>query len=142
MYAGVMKLVNMRDSKSRAARLEGSSPSPGTKENHAFIIGVALGDGNLSNPNGRAVRLRVTCDTKYLKNIQEIYASISLMMPNNKVSLVARKDNCVDISCYSNKWEDLLLDGQQVLAANTSNKHMFLTGLLITNNITLSVYVD
>lgn len=30
--AGVMKLVNMRDSKSRAARLEGSSPSSGTKK--------------------------------------------------------------------------------------------------------------
>lgn len=28
--AGMMKLVTMRDSKSRAARLEGSSPSPGT----------------------------------------------------------------------------------------------------------------
>jgi hypothetical protein len=28
--AGVMKLANMRDSKSRAARLVGSSPTPGT----------------------------------------------------------------------------------------------------------------
>ena len=27
-----MKLVTMRDSKSRVARLEGSSPSPGTKK--------------------------------------------------------------------------------------------------------------
>lgn len=34
-------------------------------ELHAYVIGVAIGDGNLSNPNGRAVRLRVTWDTKY-----------------------------------------------------------------------------
>ena len=29
-------------------------------------------------------------------------------MPNNKVSLVKRKINCTDISCYSNKWEAFL----------------------------------
>jgi len=35
------------------------------KKLHAYIVGLALGDGNLSNPNGRAVRLRITCDKKY-----------------------------------------------------------------------------
>jgi hypothetical protein len=34
-------------------------------ELHAYVLGLAIGDGNLSNPNGRAVRLRITCDTKY-----------------------------------------------------------------------------
>ena len=29
-------------------------------------------------------------------------------MPNNKVSIVRKKENCVDISCYSNKWENIL----------------------------------
>lgn len=47
----------------------GSSPTSGTMNiintNTAYIIGVAIGDGNLSNSNGRAVRLRVTCDNKY-----------------------------------------------------------------------------
>jgi hypothetical protein len=28
----------------------------------AYVIGLAIGDGNLSNPSGRAVRLRITCD--------------------------------------------------------------------------------
>ena len=31
----------------------------------AYVIGLALGDGNLSNPNGKATRLRITCDKKY-----------------------------------------------------------------------------
>lgn len=29
-------------------------------------------------------------------------------MPYNKVSIVRRKESCLDISCYSNKWEKLL----------------------------------
>jgi hypothetical protein len=37
----------------------------------AYIIGVALGDGNLSK-NGGTTRLRVTCDNKYPKIITEI----------------------------------------------------------------------
>jgi hypothetical protein len=38
----------------------------------AYIIGVALGDGDLSNPNGRAVRLRITCDKKYPRLIEHV----------------------------------------------------------------------
>ncbi|EKE19685.1 MAG: hypothetical protein ACD_8C00124G0034 [uncultured bacterium] len=78
------------------------------KNNLAYLVGVAMGDGNLSNPNGRAVRLRVTCDKKYKKLIDNIISSISKLLPNNKVSEVIRKDNCTDISCYSNKWENFL----------------------------------
>lgn len=78
------------------------------KINLAYIIGVAAGDGNLSNPNGRAVRLRITCDTKYPNLIKNISSSIQKILPENKVSLVKRKRNCVDISCYSNKWEKIL----------------------------------
>ena len=29
-------------------------------------------------------------------------------MPNNKVSIINRDDNCIDISCYSNKWSEWL----------------------------------
>ena len=35
--------------------------------------------------------------------------AIRTVMPNNKTSFVMRKSNgCVDISCYSNRWEELL----------------------------------
>lgn len=74
----------------------------------AYIIGIALGDGNLSNPNGRSTRLRVTCDNKYPLLIQKIVKSIQILLPNNKVSIIYRKDNCVDISSYSNYWESIL----------------------------------
>lgn len=74
----------------------------------SYIIGVAIGDGNLSNPNGRAVRLRITCDTTYPGIIKRIQNSVQRVMPKNKVSLIRNKRNCIDISCYSNEWEQLL----------------------------------
>ena len=67
-----------------------------------------MGDGNLSNPNGRAIRLRITCDTKYGELINKIVRSIKELLPNNKVSIVERKISYCDISCYSNKWEKWL----------------------------------
>jgi DNA-binding transcriptional regulator WhiA len=75
----------------------------------AYVIGIAMGDGNLSNPNGRAVRLRITCDKKYPKLISKIERNIMAIAPHNKVSRVYRQnDNSVDISCYSNDWENVL----------------------------------
>jgi DNA-binding transcriptional regulator WhiA len=112
--AGVMKLVNMRDSKSRAARLVGSSPTSSImldltdRTLVAYIVGIALGDGNLSNPNGRAVRLRITCDSKYPFLILKIEKSLRKLAPKNKVSRINRSDNAIDISCYSNQWEKIL----------------------------------
>ncbi|MBI5221706.1 MAG: hypothetical protein HY979_02795 [Candidatus Magasanikbacteria bacterium] len=74
----------------------------------AYLIGLAIGDGNLSNPNGRAVRLRITCDNKYPKLRQRIIEVIQEIMPKNKVAIAVRKQNCCDVSCYSNQWEKLL----------------------------------
>lgn len=109
-----MKLVNMHDSKSCAFGFVGSSPTSSTmlntsdKEALAYIIGVAIGDGNLSNPNGRAVRLRITCDKKYPKIIEEIIKNLEIIAPRNKISKINRKEKCIDISCYSNDWEKIL----------------------------------
>ena len=74
----------------------------------SYIVGVAIGDGNLSNPNGRATRLRVYCDLKYPKLIQKIQSTISTIFPENKVSLTKGRGNYLSISCYSNHWEKLL----------------------------------
>lgn len=94
---------------------EGSSPSLGTmvrtvnndKNLHAYIVGLALGDGNLSNSNGRAVKLRITCDTKYKKLNNHIHNSLQRFLPDNKVGYVKRGTS-LDIYCYSNKLENLL----------------------------------
>jgi len=74
----------------------------------AYIVGLAIGDGNLSNPNGRATRLRITCDTKYPYLIQKIVASLKQLFPENKIGIVSRKKTYLDISVYSNHLEKLL----------------------------------
>lgn len=100
----------------------------------AYIIGVAIGDGNLSNPNGRAVRLRVTCDNKYPQIIETILAEIKNILPKNKVSLVPRK-GCTDISCYSNSWTKIL--GWKP-GAKSSQKIKIPTWVLSDRNYTIS----
>src|SRR3989344_4325096 len=56
----------------------------------AYVVGIALGDGNLSNPNGRAVRLRITCDKKYPYLIKKIEKALRVVAPQNKVSRIDR----------------------------------------------------
>lgn len=134
----------------------GSSPTSGTMNKKqtkslSYIVGVALGDGNLSNSNKRAVRLRVTCDNKYPKIIEEIVKHLRIILPDNKVSLVDRKTS-TDVSCYSNKLENLLgwkaLEGskekQKVSVPNWIMKNRFYTkeclrGLFQTDG---SIYKD
>jgi hypothetical protein len=73
----------------------------------AYITGLALGDGNLSNPNGRAVRLRITCDKKYPQLIDHIKESLHHLLPENRIS-TANKPGCVDVSVYSNQLTSLI----------------------------------
>jgi len=79
------------------------------KELQSYIIGVALGDGNLTNPNGRAPRLRVSCDLKYPKLINKITASLGELFPDNKVSSIRKgTTRCLDVMVHSNHLEDLV----------------------------------
>ena len=73
----------------------------------AYMIGVALGDGNLSNPNGRAVRLRISCDKKYPKLLAHIKKSLRLLLPENNVHVIER-GICADVAVYSNQLTKLI----------------------------------
>jgi len=98
----------------------------------SYIVGVALGDGNLSNSNKRAVRLRVTCDNKYPKIIKEIVKHLRIILPDNKVSLVDRKTS-TDVSCYSNKLEGLL--GWKALEGSKEKQKVTVPDWIISNDI-------
>lgn len=75
----------------------------------AYIVGVALGDGNLSCSNGRAIRLRISCDTKYPGIIKDIMTNLKIIFPSNKVSLCKHSSvNCIDVSVYSNKLDEFI----------------------------------
>lgn len=108
-------MVDNRDSKSRgrkAVRVQVPPRPPSYRHKKqltvAYIVGVALGDGNLSNPNGRAVRLRITCDTQYPHIRDEIVAALHELFPRNKVTLVRKSERCFDISVYSNALSEIL----------------------------------
>ena len=78
------------------------------KNLQSYVISLAIGDGNLSNPNGRATRLRITCDKKYPLLIRRIVKSLQKLLPDNKVSVVDCKENCVDVSVFSNHLEKIV----------------------------------
>lgn len=80
---------------------------PTNRKLSAYVIGLALGDGNLSNPNGRATRLRIFCDKKYPLLLEHIAKSLSLLFPENKIGLINGRGHVV-VSIYSNKLEKLL----------------------------------
>lgn len=75
--------------------------------NFAYIIGIAIGDGNISNPNTRAYRLRISCDAKYPKIIKRVMHSLKKVFPKNKVSLIPKKQTSFDISVYNNNINNL-----------------------------------
>lgn len=87
-----------------------TSPRPlsGDLKLRAYVIGVALGDGNLTNPNGRATRLRITCDPKCPQLIVKFRRALQALFPENRVGIIRRPDGCVDVSCVSNHREGLL----------------------------------
>lgn len=78
------------------------------KLNWAYVVGLAIGDGNLSNPNGRAIRLRISCDAKYPKLIETIMNALKILLPHNVVNTIVRPRNCVDVYVFSNLLEELL----------------------------------
>ncbi len=116
----------------------GSSPTSGTRMNKkqvkslAYMVGIALGDGNLSNSNKRAVRLRVTCDNKYPKIIKEIVKHLKIILPDNKVGLVDRK-TATDVYCYSNKLENLL--GWKALGGSKEKQKVTVPEWIINDKI-------
>ncbi len=100
----------------------------------AYIIGVSIGDGNLSNPNGRAIRLRITCDNKYPVLRKYILRSLSIIFPKNKVTEVDR-ENCTDISIYSNKLENIL--GWKAKNGPKSKQNVSIPNWILENDIFL-----
>lgn len=138
----------------------GSIPTPGTmnnrrlnsnKELQAYIIGIALGDGNLSNVR-KTTRLRISCDAQYPLLLNKIYTSLQLLLPDNKVNVRKQQTNCSDVYVYSNLLENFLgwkaKGGSKFLQKvsvpnwikqNTSYKINCLRGLIETDG---SVYVD
>ncbi len=140
------------DSDQRHMSFYRTMPLNPDKNLQAYIIGLAVGDGNLSNQSGRAVRLRISCDDKYPNLRNKIISSLKLLLPQNGVGTVKRKSNCTDVYVHSNHLENLLgwkaLNGSKFsqnvsipewILENTDYKIKCLKGLIETDG---SIYID
>ena len=85
-----------------------TKPINWNREVLAYMVGIALGDGNLSLMNGRSVRLRVSCDLKYPFLITEILGAIYYILPESRINIVKAAGQCVNIISHSNYWESIL----------------------------------
>ncbi|KKS12657.1 MAG: hypothetical protein A2735_00095 [Candidatus Yanofskybacteria bacterium RIFCSPHIGHO2_01_FULL_41_21] len=126
-------------------------PISDDKNLRAYIIGLAIGDGNLSNPNGRATRLRITCDKKYPDLIKRISRSLQLLLPKNRIGVYDRK-TCADVMVYSNQLENILgwkvglgskytqnVSTPKWIFDNKDHRINYLKGLIETDG---SIYLD
>jgi hypothetical protein len=66
-----------------------------------------LGDGCITE-TARSYWLRITLDSAYPGIIEECRTAVATLMPLNVVSLYKRRYRCVDVSCHSLLWPDLI----------------------------------
>jgi len=73
------------------------------KKNYSFLFGIYLGDGCISKTNKKNLfKLRIFCDNKYPKIIDEIIKSINDILPNSNARIKRHtNDNCSEIYVYS-----------------------------------------
>jgi hypothetical protein len=81
---------------------------PELKAAYAYVLGIYLGDGHISNtrrPNVK--RMMVYLDKKYPKIIQHCIDMIETILPNNSAKAV-NKPTWVYVSCVSQYWPELM----------------------------------
>ena len=77
------------------------------KHDHAYLLGLYLGDGTISGSRRGVYRLRIFMDSRCPKIIGETVRAMQAVMPHNKVNVQKKPYNCVEISCYSKLWPEL-----------------------------------
>ena len=75
-----------------------------TDSAYAYLLGMYLGDGCLSDGARGVKRLRIALDTQYSVIIEECVAATSLVMPRNTVAVIRCPGNVVNVSAWSKHW--------------------------------------
>jgi hypothetical protein len=76
---------------------------------YAYLLGLYLGDGHLARMRRGVFRLDLTLDAAYPGIIREAARAVSLVRPENSVSVRRRTDAAAFIvGCYSKAWPLLL----------------------------------
>jgi hypothetical protein len=76
---------------------------------YAYLLGLYLGDGDITSHARGVVRLRVTLDSRYPGIVSCASRAMSEVLPHNRVGIHARTDsNAKMVTCYSKSWPKLL----------------------------------
>jgi hypothetical protein len=72
------------------------------QEAYAYLLGLYLGDGCISEHRRHVFRLRIICTAHYQQIIDQCVATMSMVLPN--VVHVQERQGCVEVSSYSKPW--------------------------------------
>jgi hypothetical protein len=92
-----------------ARKFDPSAHVDNCKAAYAYVLGIYLGDGHLNHMRRGVYRLFVTLDATYPGIVEETRNAVSALMPENRVTPVARpRYGVVNVCCYSKLWPALL----------------------------------
>lgn len=81
--------------------------SPSYRKAYAYLLGLYLGDGHISQVRN-SHRLRISLDQRQPNILKRCVETVQLIMPDKRVSINKTPSECVVVSCYTNRWIDLL----------------------------------
>jgi len=88
---------------------EPESFSSGAYVAYAYLLGLYLGDGDITSHARGVFRLRVTLDSRYPDIVSCASCAMKDVLPGNRVSVHARTDSrAVAVTCYSKSWPELM----------------------------------
>lgn len=71
---------------------------------YAYLLGLYLGDGAISQHERGVYRLRIALDSKYPGIVAEASGAVRSVMPSSTVDARPTKSNCHIVSSYSKAW--------------------------------------
>jgi hypothetical protein len=79
------------------------------RREYAYLLGLYLGDGCISEHRREVWRLRIVLDAAYPGIIEECRRSLAAIRPSNRVAVYRRRDSrCIEVSMYWKGWPWLL----------------------------------
>jgi hypothetical protein len=72
---------------------------------YAYLLGLYLGDGNITRHPRGVYRIRITMDLRYPMIIAECREALAEVMPTSRASVQLRRDGrCVEVYSFSKHW--------------------------------------
>lgn len=71
---------------------------------YAYLLGMYLGDGCISDAHRGVFRMRIVLDASYPEIIAECCAALEAVFPHKTAHAAKRRTNCFEVSMYSKHW--------------------------------------